>query len=168
MRTLPPHRPSARAFPVPGSFLLFFFGFRAVSLQCLPVFAGFPAVLAGLTRCFFVFLCALIGFFPKKAKSSTANTPLPWSFFLNIYCFPGSLSKKSPAVRRGIGFYLHFAASCFLRSCAGICPSASFCQLLNTARRSMPLALSFSEGCSMVITRLNRTPTPVSMMRAMV
>ena len=168
MRTLPPHRPSPRAFPVPGSFLLFFsvsVRYRCSVCRFSPVFRRCSPVSPGA---FSVFYAPLSVFCPKKQKAPRQTHLCRGAFFLNIYCFPGSLSKKSPAVRRGIGFYLHFAASCFLRSCAGICPSASFCQLLNTARRSMPLALSFSEGCSMVITRLNKTPTPVSMMRAMV
>ena len=60
--------PFAAGFSGSGQFFAAFSGFRAVSLRCLPVFTGFPAVLAGLTRFLFGFLCALIGFLPQKAK----------------------------------------------------------------------------------------------------
>jgi len=72
--------PFGADFSGSGQFFAVFSGFRAVSLRCLPVFTGFPAVLAGLTRCFFGFFCVFIGFLPLIAKSSAANTPLPWSF----------------------------------------------------------------------------------------
>ena len=61
--------PFAAGFSGSGQFFAVFFGFRAVSLRRLPVFAGFHAVLAGLTRCFFGFLCVFIGFCPKKQKA---------------------------------------------------------------------------------------------------
>lgn len=60
--------PFAAGFSGSGQFFAVFFGFRAVSLQCLPVFAGFPAVLAGLTRCFFGFFMRPYRFFAPKSK----------------------------------------------------------------------------------------------------
>lgn len=98
--------PFAAGFSGSGQFFAVFFGFRAVSLQCLPVFAGFPAVLAGLTRCFFGFLCVFIGFFAQKAKSSAANTPLPRSFFPEYISFSWILIQKIPRRAAGDRFFI--------------------------------------------------------------
>lgn len=88
--------PFAAGLSGSGQFFAAFSGFRAVSLRCLPVFTGFSAVLSGLTRFLFGFLCALIGFLPQKAKSPAANTPLPWSFSPEYILFSLDPDQKNP------------------------------------------------------------------------
>lgn len=73
--------PLAVGFSGSGQFFAVFSGFRAVSLRCLPVFTGFPAVLAGLTRFLFGFFCVFIVFLPQKAKKLRGKHTLAVELF---------------------------------------------------------------------------------------